>query len=868
MSSTSSSSRLSASLASLATALAGLGLKQFRTIEEIDPAAGQIFLVNPRMRLAQHFDLEVDLLIHDRDLGTVGLVYELPEDKGKLVDEVEKRIDQATYVRYLMLNNPEIGDRLPITVEVVFVASPDQLDSFGKAMSNVARDTRSFLDAVGVNLLTVRSDGEPLARADLRRAFPWLLQATRSWYTRPEPEESRKALKSIKLVNYRLPGQRILELKPVPVHLIFGQNGSGKSSLVEALELTVTGKVERLKDQEDYSSVIHNPRPGDTSPAQVILGYSDQSEQKCEVGPAKGIPNALNPGLQATGFRLDQIVMDSLTRKGNMERAVIFVESFFPAERKPLGDLRASREKAQTALKNLPEVLREQFTTTPGGNVSEDDALNQLAWMGDPQNPLPAALAAACLPLPPEHFEALGGYSPELAELRVDWNRGPTVGEAPVLLGRIDETLNVLRGKLAKALPDVRNARDGLLRVGGWTASGKGGSTAKSFVSDLNRWLRHCALADLAERHCQLLEALSGALQAGWQPDPEMLGPFAEPAADASYLAELRGQAAGWAEERNRLFQRVMATTPSQAEAGGTSIATRRPSQSQKDSLNTAGRWLLPAGTDATPLHLGDAIEQALDGDNPVQVGTLAIGTGEWARPLLDGLSRLENAMEALRVNEPRGGRNFQALVEARKSLDDLKVAKAEVAKTFVRQLQGEPGEQGKLLLEALNELMALFTPARWAYKDVNLQYGDDKEELRFRIGEDVQADLRLNTAELNLFTVALFLLCAVRVDNPLRLMVLDDPLQNMDELTVTTLARGLAKVSPLWGEGWKLLLLFHGQEDRDRFAQEIPLAVYRLPWLSPEEASTEPVQIPADSIRFGKDRQKLTDVIRTRPES
>jgi energy-coupling factor transporter ATP-binding protein EcfA2 len=864
MSLTSSSSRL----ASLATALAGLGLKQLHAVEEVDPAASQTFLISPRVRLAQHFDLEVDLLIHDRDLGTVGLVYELPEDKGTLIDVVEKRIDQATYVRYLMLNDPELGSRLPITVEVVFVAPPDLLDSFGKAMSKVAHETRPFLDAVGVSLLTARSGGEPFSRADLRRAFPWLLQATRSWYTRPEPEEPREALKSIGLVNYRLPGPRSLELKPVPVHLVFGQNGSGKSSLVEALELTVTGKVERLRDAESYSSVIRNQTAGDTSPAQVILEYGDRSTQVYEIGPAKGISNALNPGLQATGFRLDQIVMDSLTRKGNVERAVIFVESFFPAERKVLGDFRTSRDKAQTALKSLPPALKEQLAMTPGGDVSEDEALNQLAWMGDPQNPLPAALAAACLPFSPEHLEALGGYSPELAKLRADWNREPTVANAPSLLGGIDEALNALRGKLAEPLKTVKNARDGLRRIEGWTASGKGGSTAESFLSDLNRWLRHCALTDLAERHCQLLEALSGALQAGWEPDPEVLGPFAEPAAEASYLAELRGQAAVWAEERNRLFQRVMATTPSQAETGATSIVARRPSQTQMDSLNTAGRWLLPASTDSTPLHLGDAIEQALETENPVQAGNLAIGTTDWTRPLLDGLDRLEAAMEALRVSEPTGGRNFQALMEARKSLDDLKTVRAAVAKTFVRQLQGEPGEQGKLLIEALNELMALFTPARWAYKDVNLQYGDDKEELHFRIGEDVQADLRLNTAELNLFTVALFLLCAVRVDNPLRLMVLDDPLQNMDELTVTTLARGLAKVSRLWGEDWKLLLLFHGQEDRDRFDQEIPLALYRLPWLSTEEVSKDSGRIPADRIRYDTERQRLTTVVRTRPEA
>jgi hypothetical protein len=94
--------------------------------------------------------------------------------------------------------------------------------------------------------------------------------------------------------------------------------------------------------------------------------------------------------------------------------------------------------------------------------------------------------------------------------------------------------------------------------------------------------------------------------------------------------------------------------------------------------------------------------------------------------------------------------------------------------------------------------------------------------------------------------------------------MVLDDPLQNMDELTVTTLARGIAKVSRLWSDRWKLLLFFHGQEDRERFRREVPLATYLLPWFSlGEEAPGQPIQIPVDEAVYDDGFQLLTDVAR-----
>jgi hypothetical protein len=173
-----------------------------------------------------------------------------------------------------------------------------------------------------------------------------------------------------------------------------------------------------------------------------------------------------------------------------------------------------------------------------------------------------------------------------------------------------------------------------------------------------------------------------------------------------------------------------------------------------------------------------------------------------------------------------------------------------------LRPDDGATGEFDGSLIAALNEVIALFTPARWAYADIRLppSLADGKLGLPMQLGDaesTVRADLHLNTAELNLFTIALFLLCIGRVPKPLNLLVFDDPLQNMDELTSTALARGLAKIVRLCahlGRSEELLLLFHGYNDLDRFRLEIAAATYRLPWLSPSPGATS-IEVKADGL-------------------
>jgi hypothetical protein len=113
-----------------------------------------------------------------------------------------------------------------------------------------------------------------------------------------------------------------------------------------------------------------------------------------------------------------------------------------------------------------------------------------------------------------------------------------------------------------------------------------------------------------------------------------------------------------------------------------------------------------------------------------------------------------------------------------------------------------------------------------------------------------------------------LFVLCAVRNSNPLSLLIFDDPLQNMDEITVTTLARGFNKLIKLFPGNWQIIMLFHGQEDLDRFCQEIPASVYSLPWLSPSTGTEEILPINPDILKSQvfTGVQDLNEIVDIRP--
>lgn len=92
-----------------------------------------------------------------------------------------------------------------------------------------------------------------------------------------------RPIASLELKNYRLPGHRILKLSNAKFHLVHGRNGCGKSTIAEAFELALTGRIELLGDPEkvDYQKIVGYCAPRnedsvdedsiDKSPAEIIV---------------------------------------------------------------------------------------------------------------------------------------------------------------------------------------------------------------------------------------------------------------------------------------------------------------------------------------------------------------------------------------------------------------------------------------------------------------------------------------------------------------------------------------------------------------------------------------------------------------------
>src|SRR4029079_10700009 len=149
------------------------------------------------------------------------------------------------------------------------------LEEIGTALRQVLRNTAPLFHT-GVSVLCAAGGSEPF-KGRLRRAFPWLLNATREWLSSPDATHGKRGanpgrrLRRLTLNNYRLPGTREIVFSNAQVHLIHGPNGSGKSSIVGAVELVSRGKVGRreLALEKQYAGVT--PTGAATAPATIAL---------------------------------------------------------------------------------------------------------------------------------------------------------------------------------------------------------------------------------------------------------------------------------------------------------------------------------------------------------------------------------------------------------------------------------------------------------------------------------------------------------------------------------------------------------------------------------------------------------------------
>jgi hypothetical protein len=275
--------------------------------------------------------------------------------------------------------------------------------------------------------------------------------------------------------------------------------------------------------------------------------------------------------------------------------------------------------------------------------------------------------------------------------------------------------------------------------------------------------------------------------------------------------------------------------------------------------LNRAGKWLTPTGAKD---GLGNTFKTALRRSEQVPLPQMTIGrSGGLDSAIAEArreISACERLQSATTGGAPSSSVRLQKLTDLVDAVNSAGALASELPNSFFEILAGNQSAVLSDLIAAFNELLALMTPARWTYRDIQL--GIDDNAVDMTTYEGARADLLFNTAELNAWTLTLFLLLGPRLPNALCLLVLDDPLQNMDELTVITVARALSQVTRVYPRGWQILALFHQESAVARILEETQATVYELPWMQPTTASTDepivPMHVPE---KWPPDIQQLT---------
>ncbi len=621
-----------------------------------------LVLRSPKLRFADHFEPNIDLLIVDHQLGTIGLVQWLEFDDRPVGDRVREHVDRATYLRHLLA--AEQGrDRQTFTVELVLVhpsAEPGEpgfamLAAIGELLRDLALDT-DCLHAIGINLLPWQA-GRAVADADLRRAFSWLLHDSRRWFAElaglvGQTDKPDARLARIELDEYRLAGQRKLILHPrARLHLLHGHNGSGKSSLVEALELMLTGGVERLAGIDDYESIIRNRH------AQHGVGIRlvDQSGHEYAFELAgKTRPEPLSPGSRAASFRLDQTVMDRLARASDIDRAAELLAAFFAEEAAVRERWRAALADSRRQLDALPERLRHWLAARRREHQElHEVVVEQFVGLGEGR--LRRELVDALLPVDLDTLLVLRGQLPALDLLDERLTHDGSIALGDPIFTSLEFELGGLAGELGGRQQALAAAGRALERAGRWWHDTHHPRTDDDFAEAVDEWLELGALAELVEQQQAILVTLMGARAQGW--DDRRLD---EAGAGAELLRMLArsepGLVGALGQARERWLRRraelgAVLDRPNRESKSGSTVrpiaaARVRLDADEVAALDELGAWLTSS---AEQPPLGQRIRQAIESDRPNSFAGRAIGPHEWALPLREQVARMSSAIDRLR---------------------------------------------------------------------------------------------------------------------------------------------------------------------------------------------------------------------------
>jgi energy-coupling factor transporter ATP-binding protein EcfA2 len=780
------------------------------------------------------------------DPQTRVLAFVLPEDKSEQSHWFEQQLGKINMVQYALRQKAK-NKYGHYTVEVLFSVQDNKV--IEKQLTHLACNTQ-LLHLISVNYIQ-SNQGQVVTAQELKQAMPWLLLSYKQWACKVK---KTARINQITMQDYRLPIIRSIAFhEKANIHLVHGHNGSGKSSLAEIIELFNTGQLKRLEPREtdQYHRVVVSNHNGAKKAMINIELSKDGLPEDCDVFNKFEISAANDkaPGLvdiASEGFILNQQLIDDLSRNGGKQRYEIFFNAFFSQDRTDFHEGKRLREEIEQWRKILTNQL----------NCEQDKQSLLLA--------ITAALtdfppADAILPVTMEQLKALVKIDESISPVIVDLAKAEDFETFKQTLQNLDKPLTDLCGRMS-LLNDFKQARDVLVRYQSGCLP-ESNNDGESYSHQFEEWCIAQAKIDLLTKRLQLDKISESKVLNQQQKDGlglainngEGLTPsthFVLGSNKKSELTtELENQQNLSDDLRQNLEEGEQQSDKNSQPTDGHQQAIRPVTNQELALFNSIGEFLTDE-EQTRLLSLGNSLAKAV---NHQQSSTLAMALGMknsgWGAPLVSQLNGLIDAMEALKevhqdwltIKWPDNTKPVQFgadvwLVLCQRAsiqLEALSAIEARSEQNILAQLSKE----NNVLFDALNELLCLFTPARWLYQPLKIKADSDNKKFALYLNDpDIDASLLWNSAELNLVAVTLFLLCANRTTTKRRVntLVMDDPLQNMDELTSTYLARGLAKLQYCWpdlGINQQLIMLFHGEQAVARFSQEIPAAVYYLPW-------------------------------------
>jgi len=833
-----------------------------------------------------HHELLADAFIVDRVLGSVGIVHcvDFPDgNEATWEAQVRGWVEDAAHLRHLMAMRMEsvrarTGDRgkfLP-TVELVFVVNVgDAGAGAGEGASRPMAVLRGqlkdikakteLLHAISVNLVQWKpSWREGEEDAAWARGFSWLLLETRAWIASQEAalgtdSDAAPRLKWNRIVasNLRVSGERAWQIAHwgpagAEMHVVHGPNGSGKSSLAEVFEFALTGKSSRLRTPADLKPLLwrdaqgqsakegsawvtmapvsdaqKRPNPGSnepaTSPNEDGLGHA----LRHVAGEAEPVaqPKGKRPrvdGIRGESFRFDQEGSDRLTKGTPESRGSHCWECFFNH-----ANLNAQGRAEQVGILDT-HALRLFGTGGIGSDATARAELGQVLWPtgGDATTDWLGLLRGQRVGLPEAWVERVAEAEPELVQrLRAGTAEG--LADVQKLLVRGHGLLEGFGDWLSPGFAEE------LEQLGQFVFQVRVVST-DAYRDAYAHWLGMLARADLLDK----ASAVAGTLQAldpGFDPGPhlrDVRGLWNADTVQAAFQEAVEQRDAA----RRALTRLAMGDDSSKG-----APSSERPELPPKEGVLRlceairSGLWENPAkpGESILGRERAARVGQLLSEGGVETLDQVHVaGAKGWTQRLVARHREWVEMQDWRRRFAPTDGADGRAwidgILEALKGLESaLRQLKAMDAADAQRLKQEAPQ-----LPKAVMEMVELMTPASWAYPPltVKLDVAREKEsDRRLDLGSrGLELSDVLNTAEANTAGLALFLLCAPRVPNPCRVVLLDDPFQNMDELTVTIVARAMSKWLRVLGQydrwdGWRVVLLLHGADDCERVVQEVP---------------------------------------------